>query len=97
MHRLLILVTINMLSIVPILEACKNKSAMANLITTAPADHRSVVHFSPEVIPQFQELWEQLPPVVTKGPGKDLILVILFIFLHVISQVPVSGEWRKTD
>lgn len=63
---------------------CKDK-IVANLITASPTNKCSVLHSSPKAIPCFQELWKQLPPVITKRPGENFIFVVFFIFFHIVS------------
>ena len=57
------------------------------LIWATSANNGFVVDESEELVPFLQEVGVLLFPLLSKGPGENLILHLFFILLYVIGQV----------
>lgn len=57
------------------------------LFAAAPADSRSVLNTSPQLVSLLEEVWKPLPPALSERPWKNLVLALLLILLHGVGKI----------
>ena len=65
--------------------------ATSHLFARSFADDGAMVESAPETILLEQEERVLLSPVLAESPRKDLVLVVLLVFFHVVRQI--SRKW----